>query len=151
MSETAAAEFSRQLEEQMEALMGSDNESQEMNREIRNLMQDLVGVTDLEKAAETTPAAPPTDTSRSEQPFQETIRRTIKRMQASGENAKTATAFEDPDDILAQMLMEMPNGGCDDVSNEERFSKMLMNTMEQLKNKENLYEPVKELHDKFPS
>ena len=56
---------------------------------------------------------------------------------------------EDPDDILAQMLMEMQNGSSDDASNEERFSKMLMNIMEQLTNKEILYKPVKELHDKF--
>lgn len=151
MSETAAAEFRKQLEEQMAALMGSEDESLEMQREIRILMQDLVGVSDVEKALETNPAAPPTDTLRSEQPFQETIRRTVERMQASGEKAETASASEDPDDILAQMLREMQNGGSDDASNEEGFSKMLMNMMEQLTNKEILYEPMKELHDKFPS
>lgn len=151
MSETAAAEFSKQLEEQMAALMGSEDESLEMKREIRILMQDLVGVTDVEKAPEKNPADPPTDTLRSEQPFQETIRRTMERMQASGEKAETASASEDPDDILAQMLREMQNSGSDDASNEEGFSKMLMNMMEQLTNKEILYEPMKELHDKFPS
>ena len=34
---------------------------------------------------------------------------------------------------------------------EEEFSKMLMGMMEQLTNKEILYEPMKELHDKFPA
>lgn len=151
MSETAAAEFSKQLEEQMAALMGSGDESLEMKREIRILMQDLVGVTDVEKAPEKNLAAPPTDTSRSEQPFQEAIRRTMERMQASGEKTETALASEDPDDLLAQMLREMQNGGSDDASNEEGFSRMLMNMMEQLTNREILYEPMKELHDKFPS
>lgn len=151
ISDTAAAEFSKQLEEQMAALMGSEDESLEMKREIRILMQDLVGVTDVEKAPEKNPATPPPETSRSEQAFQETIRRTMERMQASGEKAETASASEDPDDILAQMLREMQNGGSDDASNEEGFSKMLMNMMEQLTNKEILYEPMKELHDKFPS
>jgi len=33
---------------------------------------------------------------------------------------------------------------------EEDFSKMLLGMMEQLTNKEILYEPMKELHDKFP-
>lgn len=156
ISETAAAEFSKQLEEQMAALMGSEDESPEMKREIRILMQDLVGVTDVEKAPEKNPAPPPPETLGSEQAFQKTIRRTMERMQASGEKAagekaETASASEDPDDILAHMLREMQNGGSDDASNEEGFSKMLMNMMEQLTNKEILYEPMKELHDKFPS
>lgn len=151
LSETAAAEFNKQLEEQMAALMGSEDESLEMKREFRMMMQGLVEVTNVEKASEKNPAAPPTDTLRSEQPFQETIRRTMERMQASGEKAETASTSEDPDDILAQMLREMQNGGSDDASDEEGFSKMLMNMMEQLTNKEILYEPMKELHDKFPS
>lgn len=149
--ETSAAEFNKQLEEQMAALMGSEDESLEMKREIQMMMQGLVGVTDVDKASEKNPAAPPTDTLRSEQPFQETIRRTMERMQASGEKAETASTSEDPDDILAQMLSEMQNGSTDDASDEEGFSKMLMNMMEQLTNKEILYEPMKELHDKFPS
>ena len=151
MSETAAAEFSKQLEEQMAALMGSVDESPEMNQEIQALVQDLVGVTGVEKISETQSAVAPADSSSSSQPFQQTIRRTMERMQASGEKAETAVADEDPDDILAQMLKEMQNGGLDDATNEEGFSKMLMSMMEQLTNKEILYEPMKELHDKFPS
>lgn len=151
MSEKAAAEFSKQLEEQMAALMGGVDESPETKREIQILMQDLVGVADIEKKPDTNLAVAPTDASSSEQPFQETIRRTMERMQASGEKAETATADEDPDDILAQMLREMENGGLDEATNEEGFSKMLMNMMEQLTNKEILYQPMKELHDKFPS
>lgn len=152
MSETAAVEFSKQLEEQMAALMGSVDESPEMKREIQILMQDLVGVTDVEKTSETNSAVAPTEPSTSDQPFQETIRRTMERMQASGEKAETATAAEDPDDILARMLREMQNGGLDDATNEEEgFSKMLMSMMEQLTNKDILYEPMKELYDKFPS
>ena len=151
MSETAAAEFSKQLEEKMAALMGSVDESPEMNREIQVLVQNLVGVTGVEKISGTQSAVAPADSSSSEQPFQQTIRRTMERIQASGEKAETAVVDEDPDDILSQMLKEMQNGGLDDATNEEGFSKMLMNMMEQLTNKEILYEPMKELHDKFPS
>lgn len=151
LSETAVAEFNKQLEEQMAALMGSEDESPEMKRKIRMMMQGHVGLTDVEKASEKNLAAPPTDTLSSEQPFQETIRRTMERMQASGEKAETASTSEGPDDILAQMLREMQNGGTEDDSYEEGFSKMLMNMMEQLTDKEILYEPMKELHDKFPS
>ena len=151
MSETAAAEFSKQLEEQMAALMGSVDESPEMKRDNQVLMQDVVRVTCVEKTSETQSAVAPANSSCSEQPFQETIRRTMERVQASGEKAETAVADEDPDDILAQMLKEMQNGGLDDATTEEGFSKMLMSMMEQLTNKEILYEPMKELQDKFPS
>lgn len=150
-SEKPAAEFSKQLEEQMAALMGSVDESPEMKREIQILMQDLVGVADIEKKSNTNLAVAQTDTSSSEKPFQETIRRTMERMQASREKAEIPTADEDPDDIFAQMLREVQNGGLDEATNEEGLSKMLMNVMEELTNKEILYQPMKELHDKFPS
>jgi peroxin-19 len=61
--------------------------------------------------------------------FQETIRRTMERMQTSGQQATAAAAAE---------------------GSEEDFSKMLMGMMEQLTNKEILYEPMRELNEKFP-
>lgn len=83
--------------------------------------------------------------------FQETIRRTMERMQTSGEQATAAAAAEGSDDFLAELMKQMQNGGgLDGEGNEEEFSKMLMGMMEQLTNKEILYEPMKELNDKFP-
>lgn len=82
--------------------------------------------------------------------FQETIRRTMARMQASGDQATAAaTAEGSGDDFIAEMMKAMkdiPGGD----GNEEDFSKLLMGMMEQLTNKEILYEPMKELNDKFP-
>jgi peroxin-19 len=74
----------------------------------------------------------------------------MERMQESGEQASAAAASSDGDDILAQMLKEMESGGFGGDGNEEDFSKILMGMMEQLTNKEILYEPMKELNDKFP-
>ncbi|KAK8158662.1 Pex19 protein [Phyllosticta citrichinensis] len=86
--------------------------------------------------------------------FQEQIRRTMERMQASGEQADAAAASSGSDDFLAQMLAEMERGGFPGAGeggeNDEDFSKMLMGMMEQLTNKEILYEPMKDLDDKFP-
>ena len=83
--------------------------------------------------------------------FQETIKRTMERMQASGEQATAAAAAEGTDDFLAEMLKQMQAGGLDGAEgNEEDFSKMLLGMMEQLTNKEILYEPMKELNEKFP-
>jgi peroxin-19 len=49
------------------------------------------------------------------------------------------------------MLKEMEKGGMGGAfGSDEDFSKMLMGMMEQLTNKEILYEPMKELDQKFP-
>lgn len=81
--------------------------------------------------------------------FQETIRRTMERMQASGESATAAATAEGSDDFMAEMLRQMGGEGGLEGS-EEDFSKMLLGMMEQLTNKDILYEPMKELNDKFP-
>lgn len=82
--------------------------------------------------------------------FQETIRKTMARMQASGDQATAAAAAEgSEDDFMAEMMKAMKDiPGAD--GSEEDFSKVLMGMMEQLTNKEILYEPMRELNEKFP-
>jgi peroxin-19 len=74
----------------------------------------------------------------------------MERMQNSGEQATAAAEAEGSDDFMAELLKQMQSGGLDGEGNEEEFSKMLMGMMDQLTNKEILYEPMKELNDKFP-
>lgn len=88
---------------------------------------------------------------KAEQSFQESIKKTMERMQESGDAAGAAAASSSQDDILAQMLKEMEQGGFGGEGSDEDFSKILMGMMEQLTNKEILYEPMKELNDKFPA
>lgn len=90
-------------------------------------------------------AAPNTEAS-----FQETIRRTMERMQTSGDQATAAATAEGTDDFVAELLKQMQAGDLEGEGNEEELSKMLLGMMEQLTNKEILYEPMKELDDKFP-
>lgn len=96
-------------------------------------------------ASSSTGGAASTDAS-----FQETIRRTMERMQASGDQATAAAAAEGSDDFITELLKQMQGGGLDGEGNEEEFSNMLSGIMEQLTNKEILYEPMKELNEKFP-
>ncbi|EHK26314.1 uncharacterized protein TRIVIDRAFT_15606 [Trichoderma virens Gv29-8] len=100
-------------------------------------------------AASTGPSQP-TGEGSSGAAFQDTIRRTMERMQSSGDQATAAAAAGGEDDFLAEMLKQLTAGEFAGGS-EEDFSKMLMGMMEQLTNKEILYEPMKELHDKFPA
>ena len=156
ISLTATADFSKQLQEQMAALMGEVDKSPEMRREIEAMIQELSAVADPgasgkpEVPSETKGTVHEPATS-AEESFQDTIRKTMERMQASGEQAAAAATSTGPDDLLAQMLKEIQSGDVEGTRNEEGFSKMLMGMMEQLTNKDILYEPMKELHDKFPA
>ncbi|PYI10192.1 Pex19-domain-containing protein [Aspergillus sclerotiicarbonarius CBS 121057] len=80
--------------------------------------------------------------------FNDTIQRTIERMKESGDKA-TAAASEDDvsDDLVAQLIKAIEAGAGD--GDEGDLTKMFMGMMEQLSNKEILYEPMKELDTKF--
>ncbi|KAK1145571.1 Peroxisome chaperone and import receptor [Aspergillus melleus] len=84
--------------------------------------------------------------------FNDAIHRTINRMKESGDKA-TAAASEDDvsDDMLAQLLKAVEAGaGAGEGDGEDGdLMKMFAGLMEQLSNKEMLYEPMKELHIKF--
>ena len=155
-TDVATADFSKQLQEQMAALLSETDESPEMKREIEAMMQEL-GATVNPGPSSTSTGRPDNKTTvpnasiGTEESFQETIRKTIERMQASGEEATAAATSEDPDDVLAQMLKQMQGGNVGGPGNEEDFSQLLMGMMEQLTTKEILYEPMKELHDRFPA
>ncbi|TKX18587.1 peroxisomal membrane protein import receptor PEX19 [Elsinoe australis] len=156
-------EFAQQLQAGMAELLGSLGQNSEMEAELQNMMRELGEVASKEGAVEEAAAAPsrPADSSASttkskkpaEDSFQETIRKTMERMQNSGETASAAAASSSEEDMLAQMLKEMEKGNFPglDGGNEEDFNKMLMGMMEQLTNKEILYEPMKDLHEKYPS
>lgn len=104
------------------------------------------GASASESATKSTPAPNTSDAS-----FQETIRRTMERMQSSGDQATAAAASGTEEDFMSEMLKQLSSGNLNVDGSEEDFSKMLMGMMEQLTNKEILYEPMKELHDKFPA
>lgn len=149
-SDIDAAEFSKQLQEQMAALMGEVDETPEMKREIEAMMQELgteIGSAGGSRGQKDTK---PLNPSEGEKTFQEKIQGTMERMQASGDQAASAGVQDDPDNIFAELLQEMQGDGFEGGRNEEEFSKMLTGMMEQLTNKDILYEPMAELHEKFP-
>jgi peroxin-19 len=79
--------------------------------------------------------------------FQERIKATMERMKSSNAEVDAGLADADSDDFLAEMLKNMGGTG---EGGEEDFSTMLVNMMEQLTSKEILYEPMKELYEKYP-
>ncbi|KAI8629855.1 Pex19-domain-containing protein [Xylariaceae sp. FL1651] len=147
-------EFQKQLQAGMAELMGDLEGSANMQAQFENIFKGLGGATtagpsdepsSVPKSAEAMAAELSQDAS-----FQDTIRRTMARMQASGDQATAAAAAKgSEDDFIAEMMKvmkDLPGGD----GNEEDFSKLLMGMMEQLTNKEILYEPMKELNEKYP-
>ncbi|KAK4033971.1 Pex19 protein family-domain-containing protein [Parachaetomium inaequale] len=164
-------DFAKQLQAGMADLLGELETSPEMQAQFESIFKELGAAAaksaDPASTAPTPPAAAAAAGSSSssaaagpsnaEASFQETIRRTMERMQNSGEQATAAAAAEGSDDFLAELMKQMQSGGMgmgldgEGGGSEEDFSKMLMGMMEQLTNKEILYEPMKELDDKFPA
>lgn len=158
-------EFAKELQAGMAGLLGNLESTPDMQRQLEKFMKELGGGADPGSAAglgpplsEFAPSATNKHTSEeaesstgAEESFQETIRKTMERMQNSGEQATAAATSTDQDDMLAQMLKEMQGSGLDGAAGEEDFSKMLMGMMEQLTNKDILFEPMQELHTKFPA
>ncbi|KAL2758207.1 hypothetical protein ACRALDRAFT_2098096 [Sodiomyces alcalophilus JCM 7366] len=146
-------DFAKQLQAGMAELIDELEKNPDMQSQFEEIFKQFGNAAGETAADESGPsaAAEPTpstsDAQGAESSFQETIRRTMERMQASGEQATAAASESATDDLLAEMMKQL---GGDGSGNDEDFSKMLMGMMEQLTNKEILYEPMKELDEKFP-
>jgi len=159
-------DFARQLQAGMADLLGELEGNPAMQRQFERLVADLGEASalaaDKEEDAEAAAAsggaadANKADAKAADADFQEQVRRTMERMRVSGESAAAAaqSASAADDDFLAAMLREMEKGGAaaaGGLGSDEDFSRMLMGMMEQLTNKDILYEPMKELDAKFPA
>lgn len=105
------------------------------------------------QGSSSTPATSAGAGAGAEQPadsFNDAIKRTMGRMKESGDKATAAVSNEDDisEDMLAQLLKAV-EAGASGAGEDGDLSKMFMGMMEQLSNKEMLYEPMKELDVKF--
>jgi peroxin-19 len=153
-------DFAKQLQEGMASLLGELGKAPDVQAQFENMFKQMaaeagenVGA-DAGVKTDTSPKAGGTSSSSAakaeDESFQETIRRTMERMQNSGDQATAAAASGTGDDFMSEMLKQLSSGDFNGEGSEEDLSKMLMGMMEQLTNKDILYEPMKELHDKFP-
>lgn len=144
-------EFTKQMEEQgvkpedlLKAILGEEegtkvagNATAERHR--RESEQEQAG------SASSAAAGKPTKS------FEDTIRQTMSRLNESDTQAKSATqqsANKSEEDMLAEMLKALDSGGAE--GGDDGISKMFLNMMQQLTQKDMLYEPMKELHDQYP-
>jgi len=169
-------DLAAQLQSGMSNLISELDSNPDMQKQFEAMMQELIAAgaapsdhaagQHLKEAVDAVPKAlrsaagedQPATAGASKKPagtgeFSDTIRKTMARMQQSGDAATAAAATttggeQSEEDLLAQMMKELQGSG---EGGEEDFNSMLMNMMTQLTNKEILYEPMKELHDKFPA
>ncbi|KAE8335938.1 Pex19 protein family-domain-containing protein [Aspergillus arachidicola] len=80
--------------------------------------------------------------------FNDAIQQTMNRMKESGDKATAAASEDDPNDLMAQ-LMKAVALNVDGEEEDGGFMNIVSSLMEQLSNKEMLYEPMKELNGKF--
>ncbi|KAL9105974.1 MAG: hypothetical protein Q9227_008929 [Pyrenula ochraceoflavens] len=101
-----------------------------------------------EKAEEEGSAQP---TKKDNEAFEETIRKTMDRLKTSDSSATNAAqqAPSSDEDMLASLLKAMEQEQGEGGEGEGDLSKMFLGMMEQLTNKDMLYEPMKELNTKF--
>ncbi|CZT20231.1 related to PEX19 protein [Ramularia collo-cygni] len=160
----APDDFTKQIQESMVGLMSELDSNPAMQAEFEQMMAQLIsadaggpgaagiaaGAAAAGQPAPKLPAATSSATGKKEEAdFQSTIRKTMERINASDSTAaaSTAAAPTSEEDLLAAMMKELGGGEGGDGD----FNSMLMNMMAHLTNKEILYEPMKELHDKFPA
>ncbi|KAI9733527.1 MAG: Peroxisome chaperone and import receptor [Cirrosporium novae-zelandiae] len=160
-------EFAKQLEEDMAKVFGGIEKSPEMQKELEALGEALLkdaeaaavdplqesNADDTTKKKAGTSTSTTTETTTTYETFQDKIRSTMERMQQSSNEATAAATADSNDneaDIISKLLKEMENGDMEGLGSEEDFSKILLGMMEQLTNRELLYDPMKEFDDKFP-
>lgn len=91
------------------------------------------------------------DPNKTTSSFGDTIRQTMSRLNESDTQAKNASqqsANKSEEDMLAELLKSLDAGGAG--GDEEGMSKMFVEMMQQLTNKSMLYEPMRDLNDRYP-
>ncbi|KAL2803078.1 Pex19 protein family-domain-containing protein [Aspergillus granulosus] len=120
---------------------------------LKQLLADVMAEEAEEKGQglSSAPASAPTNaTAEAAGPesFNDAIQRTINRMKESGDKATAAASEDNTDDLVAQLLKAIEAGSAG-AGDDGDLTKIFMGMMEQLSNKDMLYEPMKELDTKF--
>ena len=173
-SMNAPPDFKQQLEGLLSSFDDGNNSTHENTKGSQGTTQTPNAKPAASSTDDTSQPKPETSTST----FQDKINQTIHRMQDSNTSATAAAATTNaadnsPDAILTQLLHQMEAAGLGssegnkstskDPSNpstgpengeqeagEDQLDSFLLNMMSELTHKDILYEPMRELHEKYP-
>ncbi|ODV91354.1 hypothetical protein CANCADRAFT_24304 [Tortispora caseinolytica NRRL Y-17796] len=137
-------EFAKQLELGMSDLLKDVEANPELKKQFEELSREMQQLTDGDiEGFSRSKAASATGAKDGKQSLQDTVARTVERMKDS---AKSPNSDNDADGFLQELLAQLEG----DSASEDGLSGMLQTMMQQLTQKEILYEPMKELYDKYP-
>ncbi|KAI9595529.1 Pex19 protein family-domain-containing protein [Syncephalis fuscata] len=156
--------FAKELAEGMEELMRQMDNGGDFQKDIEQLLQTMKLDPTAEGLNSTTSSKSQQGTAKEDskattttggndgkpQNFQDTITETMNRLKNSSNQAKTEskTAAEDetPDALMAEMMRQM-----EQLTDSSDFDGIIDGMMNQLMTRDVLYEPMKELAEKYPA
>lgn len=141
-------DFAAKLKLGMDEILGEMENDPEAKKTFEALMAGMSqstgaeysgGGEDKQKSTEADTSAP--------KGFQDTISRTMNRLKESGKEMDEQQSQSGTDqDFLAKMMKELENASGENVD----MSNLLDEMLQELSSKEILYEPMKEMNDKYP-
>ncbi|KAI8388846.1 Pex19 protein [Radiomyces spectabilis] len=145
-------EFSKQLAAGMEELMGQFGQDENMMEAFEKVWksldaENLTGAaTDAESSSQTARDINDTTGSKpSAKSFQDTIAQTMDKLKDSSKQVDSSMAEENEDAFMAELMKQMES-----LTDGGEFENVLEGMMSQLMSKEMLYEPMKEMAQKYP-
>ncbi|KAI9309409.1 Pex19 protein family-domain-containing protein [Cunninghamella echinulata] len=149
--------FAKQLQEGMEEFMGNLDQDPEMKAAFEKVWSTFDPSLLAEEAnKEAARSVPPTDakssssssSSAAKNPasFQDTINQTMNKLKDSSKQVDTAINEENDDAFMAELMKQMEG-----LTDGGDFENVLEGMMSQLMSKEMLYEPMKDLVEKYPA
>ncbi|CCG82505.1 Putative uncharacterized protein [Taphrina deformans PYCC 5710] len=146
-------DFAKQLQNGMEDLMRELDTSPAARADFEQLMAQMNAAT-LDTAPQATTSYPNNPSKTASTPaaknFQDSIEANLQRMKASESQIKEeGAAATDEDTFMAEMMRQFQESAGGEGGGD--FSQVLEGMMSQLMSKEILYEPLLELHQKYPT
>jgi peroxin-19 len=143
------------LEEEMAAMMDSPEFAKQMESFMSQLQTPKPGTGGAEAGATAGQTSNPTASADSS--FQESMRRTLNRLQESNDQADAAVGADSDlfnklgldEDMLKKLMAGADDLGFD-MGSEDGMEGLLKSLLGEMTDKEVLYEPMKELGDKYP-
>jgi peroxin-19 len=148
--------FASKLKVGMESLVQELGDSTETQQQFEAMLKEISKITEPESKrspAATTKAVP---TSTASVPgektnFQDTISQTMNRLNESKQEIDKSVLESADDDFLAKMMKDLESAMGSGDGSDMDMSKLINEMLEQMASKEILYEPMKEMYDKYPA
>lgn len=151
------AEFASKLKFGMDSLMQEMNDSPETQKQFEAMLAEMAKSIDpsFEKSSMpslTKNTSPKSANNNDKKSFQDTISQTMNRLNESKQEIDKSVLDSADDDFLAKMMKDLESAmGSGGAEGDLDMSKLINDMLEQMASKEILYEPMKEMHEKYPA